>query len=162
MLVLVPYKFTLLSNTFNFIDKNIKCFSPLQIYTTLKPNAEEYRINTSFSPLQIYTTLKLRMEIMSFVFGFSPLQIYTTLKLQGIIQSEFIRFSPLQIYTTLKPKEGWQGLEGSFSPLQIYTTLKLCDAQLHFQKVLVPYKFTLLSNLKSQSEKQYYELQKAA
>ena len=90
-------------------------------------------------------------NIVNSLLCFTTLWIYTTLKRFFICEFETVGFTTLWIYTTLK-LQLWPKIKlPRFTTLWIYTTLKRTCSSSSFIRVLLPYGFTLLSNLKFQS-----------
>ena len=83
---------------------------------------------------------------MTSILGFTTIQIYTTLKLILLLHTINFCFTTIQIYTTLKPNGAVSLTVKGFTTIQIYTTLKHIFDGKFFIPVLLPYKFTLLSN----------------
>ena len=144
------------------------CFTTLQIYTILKlVNRLTYQ-RTRFTTLQIYTILKRILKRFIFHFCFTTLQIYTILKHPftvsmpeivllpyrfTLFSNIFIRpFFGARFYYLIDLHYSQTSVQfiqclASFTTLQIYTILK---QRLHLfacQQVLLPYRFTLFSNI---------------
>ena len=139
------------SQTRNPIAHKKSRFTTLWIYTTLKRFFICEFETVGFTTLWIYTTLKLKPCQSTLLRCFTTLWIYTTLKPRLRSVGACYCFTTLWIYTTLKPKQSLFHLFHCFTTLWIYTTLKLMTKKELENKVLLPYGFTLLSNLKFQS-----------
>ena len=100
--VLLPYGFTLFSNTIRLYFPSFRSFTTLWIYTILKRKINLSSRNHCFTTLWIYTILKRRVRAQEGEFRFTTLWIYTILKrCVGLVEKQQ-RFTTLWIYTILK------------------------------------------------------------
>ena len=79
---------------------------------------------------------------------FTTLWIYTILKHRQVCFQHSRGFTTLWIYTILKPKPDVDPIAVRFTTLWIYTILKRGIVNCRMYTVLLPYGFTLFSNLK--------------
>ena len=86
-------------------------------------------------------------NIVNSLLCFTTLWIYTTLKPQRVNLRNTMSFTTLWIYTTLKRGRYKLVYYKSFTTLWIYTTLKPVRRFYRVILVLLPYGFTLLSNI---------------
>ena len=100
-----------------------------------------------FTTLWIYTILKHRQVVDNCRRGFTTLWIYTILKPFCVFYNAFYSFTTLWIYTILKPPQSHHTLKTGFTTLWIYTILKRTTFYRCAFCVLLPYGFTLFSNI---------------
>ena len=123
------------------------CFTTLWIYTTLKPNGALLKGTYGFTTLWIYTTLKRICERYFFRYSFYYLMNLHYSQTHILLNQSQLSFTTLWIYTTLKRNENGEAEYQRFTTLWIYTTLKRLYYRFFLLAVLLPYEFTLLSNL---------------
>ena len=122
--VLLPYRFTLFSNVCCFVIARNKFYYLIDLHYS-QTTKGIHTIAECFTTLQIYTILKHIVNSFDDIECFTTLQIYTILKQLLIHFFQSVRFTTLQIYTILKHN----------------IRLLMC------LRVLLPYRFTLFSNL---------------
>ena len=101
-----------------------------------------------FTTLWIYTILKqIQLKNRSEV-RFTTLWIYTILKLLGVAKWQYNGFTTLWIYTILKRTCNKSGNISVLLPYGFTLFSNMKGTNHHHLKVLLPYGFTLFSNLK--------------